>query len=146
MKVVLTRRLPGDAPKRLEEHFDSVTLHERGRPLMPTELADAARGADVLICTPADRVDEKVLSQAVGLRCVITFSVGTDHLALSTLRERGIVTAHTPGVLTPATADLAWALILGCARRLKPAMSLVTGGSWRGTDPGALLGVELTGK
>ena len=69
--------------------------------------------------------------KAPKLRCLITFSVGLDHIDLPAVKRIGIPLARTPNVLTDATADLAWALILGASRRLKPAMRSLENGEWR---------------
>jgi len=77
------------------------------------------------------------------LRLVVTFSVGVDHVDSAALRRRSIPLVHTPDVLTDATADLAMALILACARRLRPGVRFVEEGHFEGFDPGLFLGLAL---
>ncbi|MGZ6987975.1 MAG: NAD(P)-dependent oxidoreductase, partial [Thermoanaerobaculia bacterium] len=101
---------------------------------------------DALLPTPRERVTEAVLEAAPRLVLVASHSVGVDHVDLEACRRRGILVTNTPDVLTDATADLAWALILAVARRIREGEALVRSGSWDGWKPLELLGVSLQGK
>jgi len=79
------------------------------------------------------------------LRVVAQCAVGYDNIDLAATARRGIPVTNTPDVLTEATADLAWALILAVARRMKEGQDLLAQGSWTGWDPTQLLGMELNG-
>jgi glyoxylate reductase len=108
-------------------------------------LEEAAR-CEGLIVTLVDRVDEELLDAAPRLRVVSTCSVGVDHIAVAVASARGIRVGNTPGVLTEATADLAFALLLAAARRIPEADRFVRDGKWtRAWEPNALLGRELAG-
>lgn len=102
--------------------------------------------AEALLPTPAERVTEAVLAAAPRVRLVASHSVGVDHVDLAACRARGILVTNTPDVLTDATADLAWALILAVARRLREGEALARSGAWEGWKPKELLGVSLAGK
>jgi len=80
------------------------------------------------------------------LRLVANCAVGHDNVDLVAAELRGVTVTNTPDVLTDATADLAWALILACARRVVEGTELVKSGRWAGWHPGLLLGVELRGR
>ncbi len=101
---------------------------------------------DAIVTDPAVVVDEKLL-EAAGpqLRVVANFAVGYDNVDLDACRRRGIAVTNTPDVLTNATAELALALTLAAARRMTEAEADLRGGCWRGWDPGAYLGLELSG-
>ncbi len=118
MKLVLTRALFGLPEEELRKAFTQIETVEKGRPLSHEELKEALRGADVVICMLNDRIDGATASN---LKCVVTYSVGTNHLNVSELTAKGIKIAHTPDVLTEATANTAWALLLAVARRLNEA-------------------------
>jgi glyoxylate reductase len=77
------------------------------------------------------------------LKIVANCAVGYDNVDLVAAEMRGVMVTNTPGVLTDATADLTWALILACARRLLEGIELVRGGQWAGWHPEQLLGLEL---
>jgi glyoxylate reductase len=101
---------------------------------------------EALLPTPAERVTEAVLAAAPRLSIVASHSVGVDHVDLGACRVRGILVTNTPDVLTEATADLAWALILAVARRLCEGDALARSGTWDGWKPKELLGVSLSGR
>jgi glyoxylate reductase len=102
--------------------------------------------AEALLPTPAERVTESVLGAGPRVRIVASHSVGVDHVDLAACRARGILVTNTPDVLTDATADLAWALILAVARRLHEGEALARSGTWDGWKPQELLGVSLSGR
>ncbi len=102
--------------------------------------------ADALLPTPRERITADVLAAAPRVRIVASHSVGVDHIDLTACRARGILVTNTPDVLTDATADLAWALILAVARRLPEGEALARSGTWDGWKPLELLGVSLSGR
>jgi glyoxylate reductase len=101
---------------------------------------------EALLPTPRERVTEDVLTAAPKLMLVASHSVGVDHVDLPACRRRGIRVTNTPDVLTDATADLAWALILAVTRRIHEGEALARSGAWDGWKPLELLGVSLQGK
>ncbi len=109
------------------------------------ELVRHVAGADGLICLLTDRIDRAVIEQAPRLRVISTVAVGYDNIDVAAASERGIPVGHTPGVLTETTADLAFALLLACARRIVEADRLLRDGGWRTWDPGLLLGHDVHG-
>jgi glyoxylate reductase len=92
------------------------------------------------------RLGAAELAGLPGLRVIANVAVGYDNVDVAAAQGRGIIVTNTPDVLTDATAELTWALILACARRLPEGMALVHGGAWSGWHPGQLLGLELRGK
>ncbi len=92
------------------------------------------------------RLGEAELARLRGLRIVANFAVGYDNVDVAAARSRGIAVSNTPGVLTEATAELTWALILAAARRLPEGEALARGGAWGGWGPTQLLGMGLGGK
>ncbi|MGE5803152.1 MAG: 2-hydroxyacid dehydrogenase [Gemmatimonadota bacterium] len=79
------------------------------------------------------------------LRIVANVAVGYNNVDVVAAEMRGVLVTNTPGVLTDATADLTWALILATARRLVEGVDLVRSGKWTGWHPEQLLGLELRG-
>lgn len=86
------------------------------------------------------------LDRLPSLRIVANYAVGHDNIDLAAAGERGVVVANTPDVLTEATADLTWALLLAAARRLREGLELAASGRWRGWDPDLLRGMALQGR
>jgi len=109
-------------------------------------LLQAARRSDALVTLLTDRVDRTVLEAGKGLRIVANVAVGVDNIDIATATRLGILVTNTPGVLTEATADLTWSLILAVARRVVEGDALVRSGRFRGWDFDLLRGMELRGK
>jgi glyoxylate reductase len=142
--VFVTRDLPGDALDRLRAHHE-VDVWDGALPPHPLELRERAAAADGLLCLLTDHVDERLLDAAPGLRVIANYAVGTDNVDLEAAAARGIPVGVTPDVLTEATADLAFALLLAAARRIVEGQAAVRDGRWRTWEPQGWLGLELAG-
>ena len=145
--VVVTRKLPERVETRMRELFDT-RLNLNDKPMSQTELAEAAKTADVLVPTVTDRLDAAVLAKAGDkLRLIANFGNGVDHIDVAAAVSRGITVTNTPGVLTEDTADMTMALILAVPRRLIEGASILTEGkSWPGWSPTWMLGHRISGK
>jgi len=130
-RIVVTRRIPDPALELLGDHAD-VWLSPHDRPLERDELYAAAAGADGLVTLLHDRVDDALLDAAGRqLRVVANVAVGYDNADVEACLRHGVVLTNTPGVLTEATADIAFALILMATRRLGEGERMVrAGGTW----------------
>lgn len=136
----------GAEPLTLSSELDY--LFETG-PLTPQELiARLERDPTIkgLICPLSQRVTDEVFQRAPQLKVVANLAVGLNNIDLSSARERGVRVAHTPGVLTEATADLAWALLLGGVRRIVEGDQLARSGAWSGWEMNQLLGSSIGGR
>ncbi len=143
-RVALTRILPFPAIDRLREVHD-VTVWEGPEPPPEDALRELVRDAEGLLCLLTDRIDGPLLEAAPRLRAISNLAVGTDNVDLEAATARGIPVGSTPDVLTDATADLAFALLLASARRLLPASRAVRAGEWVTWEPARWLGDEVTG-
>jgi glyoxylate reductase len=140
----VTRALPGDALERLA-HSHHVRVHRGDAPPTRAEVEAGVRDADGLLCMLTDRVDAALLAAAPRLRAIANYAVGSDNIDLEDAAARGIAVGVTPDVLTDATADLAFALLLAAARRLPEAAADVRAGRWRTWEPQGWLGVDVHG-
>ena len=148
MKPVLaiTRRLPADIEARAHASYD-VRLNEGDAPLSRDAILALADGADAILVSVGDPIDGEFFEALPkSVKIIATFSVGTDHIDLAAAANKGIVIGNTPGVLTDATADIAWLLILGAARRAGEGEAEIRTGSWRGWRPTHMIGTQVTGK
>lgn len=143
-RVFVTRRLPGDALEQLARHADADVWPGDLPPPYGT-LAARAAPCDALICLLTDRIDAALIAGAPRLRAISNLAVGYDNIDVAAATARGIPVGNTPGVLTEATADLAFTLILAAARRIGEAERYARDGRWRTWDPNLLLGLELHG-
>jgi len=114
-------------------------------PLDAARLRAELAGCQGLVCLLTDRVDTELLDGAPGLRAVANMAVGTDNIDLAECARRGVAVGNTPDVLTEATADLTFALILAAARRLLEAADAVRDGEWHTWEPAGWLGVDVHG-
>jgi glyoxylate reductase len=111
------------------------------------ELLGRVRGASGILCTLADRVDGEVLNAAgPSLKAVSNFAVGVNNVDVAEATRRGVRVCNTPDVLTEATADLGFALLLAAARKFSDAERFLREGRWTGWDPWGFLGVPVHGK
>jgi lactate dehydrogenase-like 2-hydroxyacid dehydrogenase len=140
----VTRTLPGTALDRLREAHE-VDVWEGDLPPTPAELRARVADAEGLLCLLTDRVDAALLAAAPRLRAISNYAVGSDNVDLAAAGARGIPVGVTPDVLTEATADLAFALILATARRLVEAAEAVRAGQWRTWEPQGWLGHDVHG-
>ncbi len=145
-RVLLTRRMPSDAAEVLTAAGHAVDMFDTSEPPPRAELIARARGCAGMITMLSDPVDAEFLD-AVGssLRIVANYAVGFDNIDLEACRKRNIRVSNTPGVLTEATADLAWSLILSAARNVAEGDRVMRAGKWQGWAPTQLLGLELSG-
>ncbi len=144
-KVYCTAELPGDGFVALRDAH-GVEVYQGPQPIPRETLVQGVRGAEAMVCLLTDRIDARVLDAAgPGLKVVGTVSVGVDHVDLDACRERGVRVTNTPGVLTDATADLTWALILSTVRRVLEGDRLVREGRFSGWRHDLLLGLDLAG-
>jgi glyoxylate reductase len=117
-RIVVTRRIPEPALELLAAAGE-VWVSPHDRPLAPGELHAAIAGADAIVTLLHDRVDDSFLDAAgPQLRIVANVAVGYDNIDVAACSRRGVLVTNTPGVLTEATADLAFALVLMVTRRL----------------------------
>lgn len=145
--VYVTRELPDPALPLLRDPCQEVAVNPHDRALAREELLAAVAGRDGILCTGQDRIDAELLDAAgAGLRAVANYAVGYDNIDEELLTGRGIPFSNTPDVLTDATADLAWALMLAAARRIVEADRYVRDGLWQGWGPSQMLGMDFAGR
>ena len=110
------------------------------------ELIARVAGKHALVSMITDEVDRAVIDAGRELKIIAQAAVGYNNIDVAAARERGIIVTNTPGVLTDATADITWALILGITRRIGEGERLIRRGEWKGWTFDFMLGAELRGK
>jgi glyoxylate reductase len=144
--IAVTRWIPDEALKVLAEAGD-VKMSDADRPLTPEELREFVTGASAVVSMLHDRIDGSVAEAAgPGLKVVANVAVGYDNVDVAALAARGVTVTNTPGVLTDATADLAFGLLLAVTRRLGEGERLVRARTPWSFHLGFLLGSGLQGK
>ena len=141
--VLVTRNLPGPALEVLKAQVE-VRLNEEDRALAREELLALSADVDGILCLLSDRIDTELM-EAAGPRLAVVsnYAVGYDNIDVTEATRRGIMVTNTPGVLTEATADMAWALLFAAARRVVEGDRLTRSGGFTGWSPTMLLGAEI---
>ncbi|TNC21195.1 2-hydroxyacid dehydrogenase [Amycolatopsis alkalitolerans] len=146
MRIVVTRRIPEAALVELRA-AGKVWMPEEDRALEPGELRKAVAGADAIVSMLHDRIDASVAEAAgPGLRVVANVAVGYDNIDVPALTGRGVLVTNTPGVLTDATADLAFGLLLALTRRIAEGDRLLRARQPWSFHLGFMLGTGLQAK
>ncbi|MEY4706000.1 MAG: Glyoxylate reductase [Nitrospirota bacterium] len=143
--LYLSRLLPDPLMATVRERFQQIQ-----EPLDALPTASALREglcqADAAIVTLADRIDAETIQAATRLKILANYAVGYNNIDLAAAQQRSLIVSNTPDVLTDATADLTWALLLATARRVIEGDALVRSGTWTGWSPTQLLGSDVSGK
>lgn len=144
-RVFVTRQPVGDGLERLAQAGHEVEVWPDAEPPSREQLLAHAQRADALLCMLSDRIDAAFLDACPHLRVVANYAVGLDNVDLEAARRHGIAVGNTPDVLTDATADLAFALLLAAARRIPQGAQAVKDGRWGTWQPDGHLGADLVG-
>ncbi len=144
-RVYITQPIPEPGPSLVGEVADLVTQNLEDRILSVEELRAKVAGCDAVLCLLTDRIDASVLEAAKGCRVFANMAVGYNNVDVAAASRLGILVTNTPGVLTEATADLAWTLILGVARRAAEGDQEMRAGRFPGWGPLYMLGGDVTG-
>jgi glyoxylate reductase len=143
--VVVTRAIPREALDLLAVHTN-VEANTADVGYTREELISHARDADAIVALLTDRIDDAILAACPNLKVVANVAVGYDNVDIPAAARRGVVVTNTPGVLTDATADFAWALLLAAARNIVPADRYVRDGRFREWRMMEFHGIELAGR
>ena len=142
-RCFVTRKLPGGALERLAA-VHQVDLWAAAHPPTRDQLLAHAREAEGFLPQLTELIDAELMDACPRLVAISNYAVGVDNVDLAAATARGVPVGHTPGVLTDATADLAFTLLLAAARRVSDAERAARAGDW-GWEPNFLLGHEVHG-
>jgi lactate dehydrogenase-like 2-hydroxyacid dehydrogenase len=141
-RVLVTREVFDETLDYLRLHCEVID-NQKDQPYAPEALAQALAGCDGLMCALTDRVDAALLERAPTLKAVANIAVGYNNIDIAACTARGVMATNTPGVLDDSTADLAWALMLGTARRITEVERRIRAGEWTGWRLKQWLGVDV---
>ncbi len=129
-KVFLTRTLHAFALEHLKKKYQ-VEVHSGKIPIPQTKLKDKIKEVDGLICFPYDKINKETIEFAENLKVISTYSVGFDHIDTEFSRRKKIRVGYTPEVLTEATANMAFSLLLDISRRVTEGDRIIRDGKWK---------------
>ena len=144
-KVFVTRLIPEQGLEIVRESCD-LDLWQNELPPSREELLQHVRGVDGLLCLLTEKIDGEVMDEAgPQLKVISNHAVGFDNIDVNAATARSIPIGNTPDVLTDATADFAFALMLAVARRIPEAERYVHASRWKTWGPMLLLGTDIKG-
>lgn len=147
LRIAVTRMIPEPGVSMARAIAGDFLINEDDRVLTREELLRFVAGRDGVLCLLTDTIDAEVF-EAAGPQCKVfaNYAVGYNNIDVAEATRRGIAVSNTPGVLTDATADLAWTLLLSTARRVSEADPFMRGGRFEGWGPMMFLGGDVSGK
>ncbi|WP_346237680.1 2-hydroxyacid dehydrogenase [Niabella insulamsoli] len=146
MKVFITKQIPEVGVQRMEAAGHEVVVYDGEQPLSQEALIETCQRFDALVSAGFNKIDRHFLNACKHLKVVSLFSVGYDSVDLNAATQLKIPVGNTPHVLSKATADIAFLLMLNVSRKAFFNYKKILDGKWKGFEPVADLGQELYGK
>lgn len=144
MKILVTAKLPYDVKKHLAGHEVDYNDSESG--LTPAQLAEKAKDADAVISMLSDKITPEFIDGCPELKVVANYAVGFNNIDVAYAKSRGITVCNTPDVLTQATAELGFSLMMAVGRRIVESDKFTRAGKFHGWKSDMMLGVDFFGK
>ena len=145
MKVFVTRKIPEPGLEILRKKFE-IEVNPYDRALSKEEIIKGLKGKDGFLCLLTDSIDADVINSEPKLKMISSYAVGYNNIDVKAATKRGIPVSNTPGVLTDATSDMAWALLFSVARRIVEADKFTRAGKFKGWGPMLMHGQDVTNK
>lgn len=146
-RVLVTRRIPEEGINILSKVCSGLEVYPDDSPISREELLRRVRGKEGILCLLSEKIDKELMDVGESLRVIANYAVGYDNIDVEEATRRGIIVTNTPGVLTEATAEMAWALLFSISRRIVEADRLMRReNGFRGWEPMLLLGEGVSGK
>ncbi|MEK7552994.1 MAG: D-glycerate dehydrogenase [Patescibacteria group bacterium] len=147
-KIFVTKRIPNSGLSLLKEGGHEVVVSDKISDLTKDELVETLKtgGYEAVLCLLTNKIDDEVFAAAPTAKIFANYAVGVDNIDLAAARARGVLVTNTPGVLTNAVAEHAFALMIAVAKRVAEADRFTRAGQYAGWEPMLLLGTELAGQ
>ncbi|MFP4050917.1 MAG: 2-hydroxyacid dehydrogenase [Thermoplasmata archaeon] len=145
MEVFVTRKIPEIGLNKVKEKFETE-INPHPRMLKKEEIIEGVKGKDALLCLLTDEIDEEIIEAGEDLKVISNYAVGYDNIDVEAANERRIAVTNTPGVLTEATAEMAWSLIFAVVRNIVKGDKYVREDKFEGWDPTLMIGHEVHNK
>lgn len=143
--IYITQKLPDEAVCELQNSYEVRMWHDDQTSAPREELLAQVKEAQALWTMLSNQVDQEVFEAAPNLKIVTNLAVGYNNIDLDAARKQGVIVTNTPEVLTEATADLTFALLLATARRIIEAEKSVRSGDWKSWSPMGMTGQQVGG-
>ncbi len=143
-RIYITRQIPQQALDRLAEAHFEYEVYPEDQAIPRDVLLSEVVGRDGILCILNDTIDREVFDRAGQAKIFANYAVGYNNIDIQEATRRGIAITNTPGVLTDATADLAWTLLFAAARRVVESDAFLRAGRFEGWSPTLFLGQDIT--
>lgn len=143
--IYITQKLPDEAVHELQNAYEVRMWHDDRTSAPKEEIIKQAKEAHALWAMLSNQIDNEVFEAASNLKIVANLAVGYNNIDLDAARKHGVMVTNTPEVLTEATADLTFALLLATARRIIEAEKSVRSGDWKSWSPMGMAGQQVGG-
>ncbi len=144
--IFITKQIPDAGIELLRQKGYNLTVRKKKTIISQQELLRATKNVDALLCMLTDPINKNVVKAMQKCKVISTYAVGFNNIDVATASEKGITVTNTPGVLTDATADIAFGLLLAAARHFITGDKITREGKFIGWDPMLLLGKPVAGK
>jgi lactate dehydrogenase-like 2-hydroxyacid dehydrogenase len=145
MNIFVTRIIPKPGLDVLKKYHE-IEVYPLNKIPTKEEIIKGLKGKDGLLCLLSDPIDEVVINSESNLKMIASYSVGYDNIDVRAASKKGIPVSNTPGVLTDATSEMAWALLISTARRIVEADKFTRTGKYIGWGPMLMLGQGISEK
>jgi len=145
MKIFVTRKIPQPGLDLLQRELE-LEINPENRVLTKEEIIKGMQGKNGLLCLLTDSIDKDVIYSEPKLKMIASYAVGYDNIDVPAATKRGIPVSNTPGVLTDATAEMAWALLFSVTRRIVEGDTFTRAGRFEGWDPMLMHGQDISNK
>ena len=145
-KIYITRRIPQPGIDLLNEHEFEVEIFEKNEPIPNELLKQKIKEADALLPLLTDKISKDIIKAGNNLKIIANYAAGFNNIDMQTANAKKIAITNTPGVLTDATADLTWALIMAVSKNVVESDIYTRERKFNGWGPMLFLGGEITGK
>ncbi len=145
MDIFVTRKIPEIGIRKLKKRYE-VKVSQKSRNLTKEELIEGVKGKKAILCLLTDTIDEDIIDAGKDLKIISNYAVGYDNIDVEAATERDIAVTNTPGVLTEATAEIAWSLMMAVSRNVVQGDNFVREDNFEGWDPTLMIGHELHDK
>jgi len=145
MKIFVTRKIPEPGLELLRKD-NEIVVFPFDRVPTKQEIIKGVKGKNGLLCLLSDQIDADVINAEPNLKMIANYAVGYDNIDVQTATKKKIPVSNTPGALTDATAEMAWALIFSVARHIVKADKFTRAGKFKGWGPMLMLGQGISNK
>ena len=146
MKVFISRKIPEAGLQYLRDAAIEISEWTEKRDLLPEELIAYCKNADAFLSAGGNKIDKTFLNAVRHLKVISLHSVGYDNVDVAAATEIKMPIGNTPGVLSDATADIAFLLMLATSRKAFYMSKTIQQGGWGFFEPTANLGIDIRGK